>query len=349
MFVVNAWGQQAQTAAWSAGGVDFSGLIDGYYAANFNHPATHSNGIRYFDSKANQFSLNMAKLSAEHSAEPVGFKLETIFGRAADLFNASEPGGLDAYRYILQAYVSVKPHGWKGIQVDLGKFVTSAGAEVTETHLNWNYSRGLLYANGPFYHFGARISAPLGKQFTVGYQIVNGWNNAEDNNSGKTQGVTAGVTTSKVSWSNTYYAGPEKTNSNQGWRHFYDTVVAINPNGKVNGLFNFDYGQENNPGADASKFYGWMVSTRVPLGAHCAFSPRYEWYKDAAGLITGQPQTEQEATLTLEYKMRQGLLSRLEYRRDWSNRPVFDRGNEPASARNQTTLVAGLVVYFGPR
>ena len=114
-------------------------------------------------------------------------------------------------------------------------------------------------------------------------------------------------------------------------------------------MLNFDYGQENNPGLDASRFYGWLASVRVLLGKGFAVSPRYEWYKDQAGLITGLSQTLQEATLTLEYKMLDGFLSRLEYRRDWSNQPFFDRGNTLASARNQDTMLVGLVAYFGPK
>ena len=334
---------------WSAGPIDFSGLIDGYYSANFNHPASRNNGLRYFDAKANQFSLNMAKLTAEHNADPVGFKLDLIFGCAADLFHATEPAGVEVIKHMLQAYVTLKPESWHGVQVDFGKFVTSAGAEVTETHLNWNYSRGFLYANGPFYHFGARVAAPVNKKLTVGYQLVNGWNNVEDNNSGKTHGFTTALTTTKLNWYNNYYVGPEKTNTNKGYRHFYDSVLAINPNGKLNALLNFDYGQENNPGERASKFYGWMGALRFALGQHCAISPRYEWYKDQSGLITGQSQTLQEATLTFEYKLAKGFLSRVEYRRDWSNRPNFDRGNELASARHQDTALVGLVVYFGPK
>lgn len=336
-------------SAWSAGGIDFSGLIDGYYSLNFGHPESRNNNLRYFDAKANQFSLNMAKFSAEHNADPIGFKLDTIFGRAAELFHATEPGDVEVYKHILQAYVSVKPPSRRGIQVDFGKFVTAAGAEVTETHLNWNYSRGFLYANGPFYHFGARLTAPVSKTLTVSYQLVNGWNNVEDNNSGKTQGFSVGLTTSRFNWFNTYYVGPEKSNTNDGWRHFYDMVVAVNPNGRIAGLLNFDYGQENNAGAPPSKFYGWMGAFRFLFGAHVAVSPRYEWYKDQSGLITGQSQTLQEATLTLEYKIQKGFLSRVEYRRDWSSQPFFDRGNELASARNQDTLLAGFVVYFGPR
>ncbi len=46
--------------------------------------------------------------------------------------------------------------------------------------------------------------------------------------------------------------------------------------------------------------------------------------------------------------MREGFLSRFEHRRDWSNRGFFDRGNQPGSAHNQDTLLAGFVVYFGP-
>ena len=125
------------------------GLVDGYYSLNFNHPASRNNNLRYFDAKANQFSLNMAKLTAEHNADPIGFKLDTIFGRAPIVSRdrASRRRSLQAH---LQAYVSVKPASWKGVQFDFGKFVTAAGAEVTETHLNWNYSRGFLYANGRF-------------------------------------------------------------------------------------------------------------------------------------------------------------------------------------------------------
>jgi hypothetical protein len=339
----------AAPPTWSAGGIDFSGLVDGYYNFNFNHPASRNNTLRYFDHKANQLSMNMLKLTAEHSGDTVGFKTEFFFGRAADTFHATEPGGLDVYKHILQAYVTVKPEGWGGVQFDFGKFVTAAGAEVTETHLNYNYSRGLLYANGPFHHFGARLSAPVNDHLSVGYQLVNGWNNVEDNNAGKTHGFTAAVTTSKINWFNTFYTGPEKTDTTKGWRHFYDTVLNFNPSGKINGLVSFDYGQESNPGARAYKFYGVEGAMRIPMGERFAFAPRYEWYKDRDGFITGTVQTLQEVTFTFEYKLARGFLSRAEYRRDWSSRNYFDRGNEPGSSDHQDTLLAGFVVFFGPR
>src|SRR5688500_776409 len=59
---------------FSAGPIDFSGVVDAYYSFNFNHPASRSNQLRNFDTGANQFSLNYAALVLEHAADPVGFR-----------------------------------------------------------------------------------------------------------------------------------------------------------------------------------------------------------------------------------------------------------------------------------
>src|SRR6267142_2179794 len=196
----------ASSPTWSVGPIDFSGLVDGYYSFNANHPASQFNQLYNFDVKANQFSLNMAKLSMSHTADPVGFQVDLGFGRAFDIIHAAEPagsGGPGIMRNIEQAYVSLKPSKDHSFQFDFGKFVTSAGAEVIESHTNWNYSRSLLFAWAiPYYHFGIRTSFPVGKHFTGGVQLVNGWNNTEDNNSGKTVGLTGTYSTTKFAWTN---------------------------------------------------------------------------------------------------------------------------------------------------
>jgi hypothetical protein len=349
---------------WSIGPIDFSGVVDGYYSLNFNHPASKINNGRNFDAKANQFSLNMAKLTMEHTADPVGFKFELGYGRAFDIFIGAEPGGLGTFRNIVQAYATFKPSKANGFVVDVGKFNTSAGAEVTETYLNWNYSRSLLFANGPYYHFGVRTAMPVGKHFIAGVQVVNGWNNVEDNNSAKTIGLTTAFTTAKFNWFNTYYVGNEKTDTFEGvkikapgLRHFWDTVLNFNPSNKFNALFNFDYGQDNQaivtgPGTTkAAKFYGYSVAGRfMPKGNDTfAISPRFDWYKDRDGFITTQAQTLKEFTLTGDYRMTEGLLTRLEYRRDFSDRPFYDRGNGTLNSKSMSTVLVGVVAYFGPK
>lgn len=307
------------------------------------------NQLYNFDVKANQFSLNMAKVSMEHTPDPIGFRVDLGFGRAFDIIHASEKAP-EIFRYLEQAYVSVKPKAAKGFQADFGEFVTSAGAEVIETQSNWNYSRSLLFAWAiPYYHFGLRTSMPLNKYFTGGVQVVNGWNNVEDNNTGKTVGITGAFATSKVSWSNVYYIGPEKDNTNKGKRQLFDTALLLTPNGKANFYLNFDYGRDKNIGPGSQRWVGVAGAARFALNKWFAFTPRLEWFNDADGFNTGTAQKLKEFTMTGEFKMIEGVLARLEYRRDWSNQKFFDRGNSPASSKNQDTLVLGVVAFFGPK
>jgi hypothetical protein len=340
---------QAGAQTWSAGEISFSGLVDGYYSLNFNHPASQSNQLRNFDVKANQFSLNMTKLTMEHAAEPIGFRVDLGFGKAFDLVHGAETAP-SAVRNIEQAYVSWKPAGAKGLQLDLGKHVTMAGAEVIETHSNWNYSRSLLFSWAiPYYHMGLRASMPMGKHFTGGFHLVNGWNNVEDNNSGKTLGLTGAVTSGAVTWSNNYYAGPEKAGTNEGWRHLYDTTLLVGGS-KTSAYLNLDYGVDKMAiGGGSNVWYGVAGAARFALSDKVAVAPRLEWFKDRDGFATGTAQTLKEFTITGEYKLAQGLLARLECRRDWSDRPFFERGATPGGSKSQTTLLAGFVAYFGPK
>ncbi|MBI4907071.1 MAG: porin [Acidobacteria bacterium] len=346
--------------AWSAGPIDFSGLVDAYYSLNFNHPASTTNNLRNFDVRANQFSLNMAKLELQHAPDPVGFRIDLGFGRAWDVFHSTEPldQGRGIMRVIPQAYMSVKPASWKGFQIDVGKFYTSAGAELTETHLNFNYSRALLYANGPYYHMGIRTSMPVNKWLTVGFQVLNGWNNVEDNNSGKTVGFTTAMTGKKVSWFNTYLVGPEKAGTNDGVRHFWDTVLNLNPSDKASFYINYDYGVDKIKGGIDNEFWGIGFAHKYAVNSWFAISPRIEYYNDKRGFITlvntgSGPSLRgpklKEFTLTGECKMKEGFLFRAEFRRDWSDLAIFDRGNELGSAKNQTTVLVGFVAYFGPK
>jgi hypothetical protein len=356
---LSAWAQSAPAPTpdpapaaapvWSAGSIEFSGLIDGYYSFNNNHPASRFNTLRNFELRANEFSLNMAKLSLTHAPSPVGFTLDLGFGRAWKVFHATDPVGTDVIQYVPQAYVSLKPENWGGFQFDFGKFYTSAGAELTENNLTWTYGRGYLYTNGPYYHFGARMTKPITESFTAGFQVLNGWNNVEDNNSGKTLGFTTAWTGKKISWYNTFLTGPEKTETNDGRRNFYDTVINLNPTSKSAFYINFDYGRENRAFDDRKA--DWIaigVAGHFQTSTHTSVTARYENYNDRDGFITGRAQSLNSLTATGEYRWNQGLLSRLEYRRDYSNQPFFERGYMGTS-KHQDTLTLGFVAFFGPR
>lgn len=350
----------AASPTWSVGGIDFSGLASGYFSGNFNNPDSRENQLQNFDFKANQFSLEMAKVTMAHSADPVGFQVDLGFGKAFDWIHATEPSGQTGYlRNIEQAYVSLKPANAKGLEVDFGQFVTSAGAEVIETMTNWNYSHSLLFAWAiPYYHFGVRASMPLTKSFTGGVQVVNGWNDTEDNNKGKTLGFTGVYAKPRYTLYTTYYTGPENANTNVGWRNLIDTNLVLTPTPKLSAYINYDYGQNRNAVEDESgkftagslgRWQGIAVAAHYQATSKSSFTPRVEYFTDPQGFATGTAQKLNEFTVTYEYKMAEGLLARVEFRNDHSDVPVFDKNDKPASAKNQPGINVGFIAFFGPK
>ncbi len=333
-------------ASVKIGKVEVSGSIDGYYTLNFNHPKTGTNGLYNFNFNANEASLNLAKLTFELAPGPVGFRVDFAGGKAMKWMSSTDPAP-GAFRYMEQAYISFKPPAAKGLEVDFGKFVTTAGAEVIETKDNWNYSRSLLFAWAiPYYHMGAKVTFPVGKQFTGGVMVVNGWNNLWDNNTGKTLGFVGNVTMGKVTWSNNFFTGPEKNDTNKGFRNLYDSTILVNPNAKTSFYINFDFAADNRIGGGSDKFGGVAGAFRYQAAPKFAIASRLEWFKDASGFSTGVPQNAKEFTLTGEYKPSEWLVSRLEYRQDWSDKNYFDRGRGQMVYKNQPTLSLGVIAYF---
>ncbi len=335
--------------------VEVSGFVDGYYSYNFNKPAGRTNVLRNFDTRNNQFALNMAEIVFEKKPDPsnsrLGFRLDLDFGPATDLVHASEPGGREVYKVIQQAYGSYLAPVGSGLQFDFGKFVTMHGAEVIETKDNWNYSRGLLFAWAiPYYHTGLRASYAFNDKVKVMGMVVNGWNNVEENNGAKTYGVMLGLNpTSKLAIIQNYMTGPEQANDDDHYRHLSDTTVTYTFNSKVAVMANYDYGFDRLTSGGKVHWHGVATYLRYVPHRKWAISPRFEWFDDHDGYSTGVAQTLKEVTLTGEYKLRPSLLTRFEVRRDWSDEPFFPKNDPAVFSKAQTTVLAGLIWTFGTR
>jgi len=330
-------------------GIDFLGMVDGYYSFNNNHPVPSINQLYNFDDLTNQWDLNLLKLTVSHDPAPIGFRFDLGYGRAFEEMHYPNPDP-DFFRYVEQAFISVKPKEWKGLEVDLGDFVTSAGAEVIESKDNWNYSRSLLFSLAiPYYHFGVRASMPIGSSLTVGVQVVNGWNTivSTHGDNMQTVGIVGAYTRKKFTWSNNYYVGPQYTTTSNRNRALFDTTLLLTPNDRINAYINYDYGQQRRvlaPGVDW--WTGIAGALHLQLNKYFAISPRFEYFNDATGFTTGTKQYLHEVTVTGEYKIMAGLLSRVEFRRDSSNVDYFNHGNEPSSSKSQTTVSLGLIAFF---
>lgn len=363
----------AAAPTWSVGPMDLSGFIDGYYSFNTNQPNTQDGGqqinqLYNFNDKTDQFELSAAKLTLNHDPDPVGAHVDFIYGRTNDLINAapSNSDGSEQLNYIEQAFISMKPPKAKGFELDFGKFVTAAGAEVIEAKDNWNYSRSLLFVNAiPYWHFGARTSMPITKTETLGVQVVNGWNNISKSNGGATVGATSALVKPKYSWFANYYGGPENANTTHGFRNLFDTTLLLTPSGKFNAYVNYDYGQNRDGeytvtsgGATVTEgdtelhhWQGIEAAAHAQVTGTQALSFRYGYFHDPQGgqTVTLLPNPHfNEFTATYEYKWAAGLLTRVEYRGDFSNVQYFQKDANQTSDK-QNTITIGFIAFFGPK
>lgn len=323
------------------------GLVDGYYLWAFNEENPQ---LRNFDVNHNSFSLNYVEIAF---AKPVsessrgGFRVDFGAGDTANLVNAFEPGGTDYLKHVQQAYVSYLAPVGKGLTIDFGKFVTPHGAEVIENKDNFNYSRGLLFALAiPYYHMGARVGYAVNDKVSVMGMLVNGWNNVIDNNGDKTIGV--GITvkpTPKVSIIQNYMVGKELAEED-GVRSLFDTLVSYAATDKLTVIGNFDYGRDAVDDADVN-WYGVALGLKYQANEKLAFSPRYEWFVDDDGFATGLSQTLQEITLTGEYKASGGLITRFEFRSDFSDDDYFYKGDSLKSS--QPTASVSFIYAFSSK
>lgn len=329
----------------------FTALADGYFTENSNHPSSNSNQLQNFNLNWGQPELSLAKVTIDKSDKVIGLHLDAGFGETMRLIHAFDPAAQEhqAFRYIEQMYVIVKPNHAHGAEFDFGEFVTSAGAEVIESNANWNYSRSLLFAWAiPYYHFGLRTSVPVNKDVSVGFQLVNAWNTLWGNNNLDNIGLTLAVTKKKFVYNLNYYEGPNHSGTTRGKRNLFDSTLTVNPNSKVSFYINGDYGRDNRIGGGDDPWYGVAGAVRGQITSKIAVAGRGEIFNDSTGFETGTKQILKEATLTGEYKYNDHFLGRIEYRHDASDHAFFDRGGQTGVAHNMNTFTIGIVAVLGP-
>jgi hypothetical protein len=333
------------------GSTTLTGYLDTYYGYNFNHAATGTTAYRAFDTNPQQFALNLLELTIDKGPSNdsrYGYHVALGYGQAINAVNAAEPGGLGFDQYLKEAYFSYLTPLGKGLQIDFGKFVTPAGAEVIESRDNWNYSQGLLFSYAiPFYHFGLRAKYTFSPKAAITGYVVNGWNDVVDNNTGKTYGFSLALNpSSKFSLVQNYLAGPETKGINAGWRQLSDTVVTVSPSSKLTFMANYDYGHDRPLGVPVY-WTGVAGYLRYAFNDKYTVATRYEYYSDPDAFTTGTAQHLHTFTGTLQRKIGGNFITRLEYRRDLSNQPVFLKGSTPVLA--QDTVTAGLMFTFDSR
>jgi hypothetical protein len=329
-------------------------LVDAYYLYNFTgDPKTEGPLGRQFDTNANSFTLNYAKLGVHADTDLVSFRMDIGGGHTAALINSAsgaasggaatppsaEAGALYANAFLVQqAFATVKPSPY--LTIDAGKFVTSASAEVIESNKNWLYSRSLLFYGVPLLHTGLRVNVLPTPELTVSLQVVNGWNNDPDINSDKTfggnvtyvpadQGLTASVTT---------YIGKEGGADGSDARMLFDGVL-LKDIGNLSVGLNLDYMK-----IASTNWFGASAMGRFIVNEAFTVAARVEYLKNKNLYLAADESSIYEFTGMGAWTVGKHYELRAEVRADMSNHELFDKGG--TARKNQVTGLLAALAYF---
>ncbi len=327
--------------------VTFSGFVDAYYQARLDAAQDAPVALRAFDS-ANGFNLGDAVLSVNMAPAPAGFHIDLQFGNTASAVDAvsaaaaGTPAQSTFARYVLQAYAAMK---LGPVELDAGRFVTLASAEVVPAKDNWLYSRSLVYGLVPIGHTGVRASLPVTGELTLRLGVVNGWDAVTSSYAGKTgEAQIAYAGPSNTTASVTAYVGPNPTvwsgaaNTKAAYRTLVD-VVAGTTVGPLGLLANFDWATE---AADA--WWGAALAARYSLPGDVArVTVRGEYVKDFHGarFATGVDTHVWEGTAGVSIPVGSASELRVEARYDKASENVFT----PAKDSQLTGTLAALAWF----
>lgn len=349
---------QPETAAAPsfASGATLNLYLDGYYGWNFNHPAGRVNLLRSNDVLSNNFTLNQVGLILERAPDVAagrryGARVDLMWGQNTETLQGApqnEPRPR-VYRNVFQAYGSyVLPVG-AGLQTDFGKFYSALGIENNYAYHEINYSRSFYFNFLPFYHMGFRSTYNFNDKLSFQYWLVNGANQTEDFNGWKSNVFLFTVKPAKsVSWNLNYYTGQENRSMDpiagpkpNGRTHIFDTYATWNAGQKLLLAGEFDYVVARPRSTSVpSHVIGGAAYAKYQFTPKFSVAGRFEYLSDRGGLFSGATQALKEHTLTATYQPADGVQFRLEYRRDYSNRPFFLQ-------RDQNTATLGTIWWFG--
>lgn len=341
--------------------VNFAGYADGYYEHDLGKPAAGEtlNG-RGLDISNNRLTLSFAEVDASLAPAPFGFNLQLYGGRGPELIHLAEPGGKNKYRWIRTAYVTYVTPGKTPVTIDFGKFDTWIGYEGIDNRYQDEYSRSFNWTySEPTYETGLRATAKLSDKLSGALYIVQGWNEVEDPNDGRSAGLALtytpdakttltlqnhfGVEGSKTPNDVGSYGGIAFANPGTSFVHLVDFIASyqITPATKV--AFNVDYANSDKA-PNRGKWNGEVLYLRHQLKPNQAIGVRLDRMEDTDGLRTGSPVLFHSLSGTYDYTINNNFTLRFEVRRDFASHSFFNSDNGPKKER--TTLTAALIAKF---
>lgn len=289
--VSNALAQGAATD--SIPRVTFGAFVDGYFAWDMGKPVSldrsFAGGALFTTQPArhNEFNVNLAfaevRLEAPHYRGR--FALQT--GTSVQSNYSGEPtsgivSGPGLAQLIQEAVVGVKVRD--NLWVDGGIFYSHMGMESWASRDNVTYTRSLVADYSPYYQSGVKATWTPSSRLTAQFDLVNGWQNISENNTGKAAGMRldyAVTPTSTLSYYNLF------SNEAGGRLRVFNGIGARHTSGRITLVGEFDAGSQSRPPGmnGSSSWFGWTAIARIQTSPSVSLVGRVEGYSDRDRVI----------------------------------------------------------------
>lgn len=344
----------AQAPADTAVKISWSAFVDSYYAWDFGQPATldrsFASGAPFTTQSArhNEFNVNLAFVEARLEGARVRGRLALQTGTSVQSNYLAEPtngfvSGPALSRLIQEAVAGFRfgANSW----VDAGIFFSHLGMESWISRDNPMYTRSLVAEYSPYYQSGLKVSTTRGR-LTAQLDVVNGWQNISENNTGKGVGVRFDFAPG-VSTTLSYYNLFSNEAGNQ--LRTLNGVGVRAARGWLTFVGQLDHGTQASAGAEGSSWYGALAALRAQVRPRTAVVGRVERYDDEDGVIagTGVARTSFRAnglSLGFDHSPMPRVLWRTEGRLFANESAIFPGGNAGAPKKRSAFMVASLAL-----
>jgi hypothetical protein len=241
------------------------------------------------------------------------------------------------------------------IWVDGGIFYSHMGMESWASRDNPTYSRSLVAEYSPYYQSGARVTWASSSKLTAQLDVVNGWQNISENNSGKGAGIRLDLTPSSTTTVSYYNLFSDEAGNRL--RTFNGVGTRITSR-RLTLLGEFDLGTQSKSASDGgtASWYGFTAIARAQVTATIALSGRVERYDDEDQVIIttgsredGTPNGAFRAnggSVGLDVVPQARLLWRTELRRFANKSVIFPDGKTGAPQKSDAFIVSSLAATF---
>jgi hypothetical protein len=330
------------------------GYIDSYFGYNFSKPKDGNNPYFVSMNRNNEVNINLAYIDLVYTDERIRARFVPGFGTYMNANYAAESGAL---KYIIEGSIGIKVFANKNIWIDagvLGSPYTNESA-ISRDHLM--YTRSFAPEYVPYYLSGIKASIPLSKKVNAYLYLLNGWQQIQDQNNGKSIGTQIEYRPNDKNLFNwNTYIGDERSSfaPDNRMRYFTDVFWIYNPDGKFSITSCAYIGVQEQIDSDKKKdnkiWWQANIIGRVKFSPKSSVSARIEYFSDPNNIqitpITTLGGFQSYSTgLCYNLKITQNLLFRLEGRQFFSDRKMYVNASNEAT--NQSAwLISNLTVWF---